>query len=175
MKKFAVLLFAVFAACAFGGEALDVNGSFKLTRPGAKLPDGWHWNMGPKPVGTYETVQIDGKTAVRFVGEKSMLSAVFSRLFPVVPGEKYELSVTAAGTTGKGGSVNVGIHLLDEKYLTGNYVGGKPLTGAPVTVKRVITIPKSVKGRTPTKMRVLFLLRSPGEATFTDFSAKKLD
>ena len=58
------------------------------------------------------------------------------------------------------------------------------LTGKPMTVKRVITIPETVTVKdkdgtvtklAPTSMRLLFLLWSPGEATFTDFTAKKLD
>ena len=185
MKKFAVLVFVACAAVAFGAETvLDVNGSFSAIKPGAKLPDGWLWNQGPNPVGTYETVQIDGKNAVKFVGEKNMLGAVYLKYFPVKPGEKYELSVNVTGTTGKGGSVNVGMHLWSDKdYLVGNYANGTKLTGKPMTVKRVITIPETVNKTkdgtvtkiAPTRMRVLFLLWSPGEATFTDFTAKKLD
>ena len=185
MKRFAILLLAMCAAAAFGAETLEVNGSFSDFKPGAKLPTGWLWNQGPNPVGTYEMVQVDGKNAVKFVGEKNMLGAVYLKYFPVKPGEKYELSVNVTGTTSGKGSVNVGMHLWSDKdYLVGNYANGVKLTGKPMTVKRVITIPETVtvKGKdgettklAPTSMRLLFLLWSPGEATFTDFTAKKLD
>ena len=186
MKKFAVLLFAAAAAVAFGAETLDVNGSFNVTKPGAKLPDGWLWNDGPKPVGKYEVVQADGKNAVKITAEKSLNAVLFNKLIPVVPGEKYELSVTAAGTTGKGGGANVGAHLWSEKgkYLRGDYAKSVKLTGQPVTIKRVITIPEavevkqkdgSVEGVVPKNIRVLFFIQSPGEAVFSNFSAKKLD
>ena len=185
MKRFAILLLAMCAAAAFGAETLDVNGSFSAVKPGAKLPSGWLWNQGPNPVGTYEMIQVDGKNAVKFVGEKNMLSAVYLKYFPVKPGEKYELSVNVTGTTAGKGSVNVGMHLWSDKdYLVGNYANGTKLTGKPMTVKRVITIPETVVRKAkdgtdtkiaPTRMRVLFLLWSPGEATFTDFTAKKLD
>ena len=185
MKRFAILLLAMCAAAAFGAETLEVNGSFSDFKPGAKLPTGWEWNRGPNPVGTHETVRVDGKNAVKFVGEKNMLSAVYLKYFPVKPGEKYELSVNVTDTTAGKGSVNVGMHLWSDKdYLVGNYANGVKLTGKPMTVKRVITIPETVVRKAkdgtdtkiaPTRMRVLFLLWSPGEATFTDFTAKKLD
>ena len=182
MKKLFVMLMATAAVLAFAAEEMDVNGAFKVSKPGAKLPDGWEWNSGPAPVGTYEIVQVDGKNAVKFVGEKSMLSLVFMKWIPAEPGAKYELSVTATGTSA--GKANVGMHLWDDKgYIQGDYAGGEKLTGKTAVIKRVITVPAKVKlkgkdgvvERIPTKIRVLFLLWSPGEATFTDFTAKKLD
>ena len=185
MKKLLVMLMASAAVLACAAEEMDVNGAFKVSKPGAKLPDGWDWNHGPKPVGTYEVVQVDGKNAVKFVGEKSMLSLVFLKWIPAKPGEKYELSVNVTGTTGKGGAANVGMHLWDDRgYLQGDYAGSVKLTGGTAVIKRVITVPEkvTVKGkdgaavdRIPTKIRVLFLLWSPGEAVFSNFTAKKLD
>lgn len=182
MKKCAVMMLAMIAAAVFGAENLEVNSAFKVSTPGAKLPDGWLWNGGPRPVGTYEIVQINGKNAVKFVGEKNMLSAVYKTYFNVNPGEKYELSVNV---TGKSGYVGVGAHLwgMDGKkriYLSGDYGGrGVKLTGAPVTVRRVVTIPEKVKRGgvelVPQTIRLLFVLHSPAEAVFSDFTAKKLD
>ena len=60
MKKFAMMMLAAVSAVVLGAAEIDVNGAFKVSKPGATLPDGWVVNNGPKPVGKHEIIQKDG-------------------------------------------------------------------------------------------------------------------
>ena len=176
MKKFAMMMLAAVSAVVLGAAEIDVNGAFKVSKPGATLPDGWIVNNGPKPVGKHEIIQKDGKTAVRVVGEKSMYGIAYSKRQEVKPGEKYRLSVDFEG---QNTVANVGIFMYNGtprayKYLKGDYGVPKKLTGAQ-TISREITIPETVNNAVPTLMGVTFFIWSPGEGVFSNFKLEKLD
>ncbi|MBR4956651.1 MAG: hypothetical protein IKZ31_02735 [Lentisphaeria bacterium] len=175
MKKFAVMLFAGVAALVLGAAEMDVNGAF-AAKPGAALPTGWIINNGPKPVGTHELVQKDGRNAVKINAEKSMYGLAYNKRFLVKPGEKYQLSVDADG---KNVVVNVGMFLYHGElpkyvYLKGNYDKAVKIQAAQ-TVSRVITIPEEINGKVPTLMGVTCYVLAPGEVTFSNFKLEKLD
>ena len=175
MKKFAVMILAGAAALVLGAAELDVNGAFKVSKPGA-LPDGWRVNMGPKPVGKHEVIQKDGKTSIRIVGEKSMYGIAYDKRFEVKPGEKYRLSVDCEG---QNVVANVGVFMYygtprSYKYLKGDYGLHTKLNGAK-TITRDIVIAETINGKTPNLMGVTFFIWSPGEATFSNFKLEKLD
>ena len=174
MMKFLSMLAVLFCgAMLVAGTDIDVNGKFAGSTIGERAPKGWLFNDGIKPVGTGKVVKVGDELGVHITSPKAGVHYYCAKQFPVVPGEKYEVSCDVTGT----GVAGVGVYYYDAKgsWAGAIYQPSVKLKPGENDVKYTFTVPAEVKGKVPGLVRFAFFVYGAADATFTDFEVEKED
>lgn len=178
MKVLWSFLALLTAATLLADTELEVNGSLKATKPDAKFPDGWiYYPQYTKVDITSQMIRSDKgnqwKVSVSDAKKPgAILPYFYPKLFPVKPGEKYKFTASVQGNA----KIHLLVYLNDAKGICGN-IAAKAVTlkGQPEEISAEYTIPELTARKTPpTHIRFVMNIYK-GEATFSKWSAVKVD
>ena len=172
MKHLWIAGLMLFGGMLLAGTDIDVNGKFAGSKVGDKEPKGWYLNTGIQAVGTGKVVQVGDELAVQISSPSKEVHYYTRQLYPVVAGEKYELSCDVVGT----GKVGFAMYYYDGTRWSGlNYSPLVTLKSGENDVKFVFTVPAEVNGKALNKVRFAFRVSGACEVTINDLEVEKED
>ena len=154
MKKFLVMLSAVFAISLFGADTV-VNGDFPEPRKPGLPPAGWNLMSGSK--GSLEIIRTGKGNAVMLNCEngKNNRFGIYSPAITAKAGDVVEISAKIRGSK----DIAVGIFQYSEPRGTSSQIKFAKLTAEEAEVKRSFTVADTQKGKT-SKVRAVFYVKT---------------
>ncbi|MBO5822190.1 MAG: hypothetical protein J6R86_04175 [Lentisphaeria bacterium] len=157
MKKFIVMLSAVFAVLLFGADTV-VNGDFPEPRKPGLPPAGWNLMSGSK--GSLEIIRTGSGNAVLMTSEagKNVRYGIYSPAIAAVAGDTVEITANIRGNK----DATVGIFQYSEPRGTSSQNKLVKLTAAGAEVKVKFTVKDTPKGKTAKIRAVFFVANGSG-------------
>ena len=157
MKKFMVMLSAVFAVSLFAADTV-VNGSFPEPRKPGLPPVGWNLMSGSK--GSLEIIRTGSGNAVLINSEsgKKNRFGIYSPAIAAKSGDVVEISAKIRGSK----DISVGIFQYREPKGTSSQNKLVKLTAEGADVKVQFTVKDTAKGKTANIRAVFFVENGNG-------------
>ena len=162
MKKFMVMLSAVFAVSLFGADTV-VNGDFPEPRKPGLPPAGWNLVSGSK--GSLEIIRTGTGNAVLMNSEsgKNKRFGIYSPAIAAIAGDVVEISANIRGSK----DIAVGIFQYSEPRGTSSQNKLVKLTSEGSEVKVRLTVKDTAKGKT-NSIRAVFFVENGNGASITN-------
>ncbi len=172
MKLFAALLGVCSGIVLTAGSVIEINGSFAGSKPGDKVPRGWHMNRTNSPAGTGSVVREGGSLGVRIVCPDREVHYFSGKFIPVKPGESYEILCGVSGS----GKAGAGFYVYDgqKQWICAGAMPAVSLKrGKREMLKYRITIPADFWKRVPAYIQANFFVTGRADAVFRDVKLEK--